>query len=506
MRLLKIFLLAIAAVILFSCSSSDEPEDAFAAVRNMGVGWNLGNTLDTWLRYGPDGTDWEAWETGWGQPVTTPELLLMMKAAGFDAVRVPVTWGVHMDPAGKVCDEWMNRVHEVVDYVLDAGMYCIVNVHHDTGERKDAWVVADMDAYNLSKERYEYLWKQVAEEFRDYGYKLLFESYNEILDKGENWCFPADEGSYDAVNAYAKSFVDVVRSTGSNNRYRNLVINTYAAFNGEGSWSPKMKEPLKRLELPEDVESGHLIFQVHTYMDVTDVANAKARVDDMYEGLQEYLVSKGAPVIIGEWGTSNPGNEPDYIHKRDNVLEYAEHFVRKAKEYGMATFYWMGLSNYFCRSIPAFNEPALAETIVKAHHGQEHVGVYPVPEDFDLDYMVVFREQWTELSLVSASVSIDDYAGVKLVLNPDTVGDMSVKMYAQTGDDVYFPVTSAETFYEFDYSRLGPECRKVTLMNMSKGAHSTVIDEVRLVRKDGSEEFVDIRPLWGCLVEIITYN
>ena len=172
----------------------------------------------------------------------------------------------------------------------------------------------------------------------------------------------------------------------------------------------------------------------------------------------------------------------------------------------MATFYWMGLSNYFCRSIPAFNEPALAETIVKAHHGQEHVGVYPVPEDFDLDYMVVFREQWTELSLVSASVSIDDYAGVKLVLNPDTVGDMSVKMYAQTGDDVYFPVTSAEAFYEFDYSRLGPECRKVTLMNMSKGAHSTVIDQVRLVRKDGSEEFVDIRPLWGCLVEIITYN
>ena len=116
MRFLKIFLLNIAAAVFFSCSSAtDAPEDAFAAVRNMGVGWNLGNTLDTWLRYGPDGTDWKAWETGWGQPVTTPELLLMMKDAGFGAVRVPVTWGVHMDPAGKVCDEWMDRVHEVVD-------------------------------------------------------------------------------------------------------------------------------------------------------------------------------------------------------------------------------------------------------------------------------------------------------------------------------------------------------------------------------------------------------
>ena len=68
-----------------------------------------------------------------GQAVTTPALIAMMRDAGFGAIRVPVSWGVHMDADGKVYDEWMNRVQEVVDYVLDAGLYCIINVHHDTG-------------------------------------------------------------------------------------------------------------------------------------------------------------------------------------------------------------------------------------------------------------------------------------------------------------------------------------------------------------------------------------
>ena len=64
--------------------------------------------------------------------------MLMMKNAGFGAVRVPVTWGIHMDASGKVFDAWMDRVHEVVGYVLDAGMYCILNVHHDTGADESA--------------------------------------------------------------------------------------------------------------------------------------------------------------------------------------------------------------------------------------------------------------------------------------------------------------------------------------------------------------------------------
>ena len=139
---------------------SDDPQDtpeyndngwekADEAIKNMGLGWNLGNTLDACdFSKGFGAADWRAWETCWGQPVTSPELLQMIKNAGFGAVRVPVTWKGHLDAKGKVDATWMSRVKEVVDYVLDAGMYCIVNVHHDTGvDEKNAWLVASIKKY-----------------------------------------------------------------------------------------------------------------------------------------------------------------------------------------------------------------------------------------------------------------------------------------------------------------------------------------------------------------------
>ena len=97
-----------------------EFETSFEAITNMGVGWNLGNTLEPVWTGDTDGRDWRRWETGWGQSVTTQSLMNMMKNAGFGAIRVPVSWGVHMDADGKVYEEWMNRVNEVVDYVLNA--------------------------------------------------------------------------------------------------------------------------------------------------------------------------------------------------------------------------------------------------------------------------------------------------------------------------------------------------------------------------------------------------
>ena len=82
-------------------------EDAASAVRNMGAGWNLGNTLDTnsgdadnmWIEAYTDRTP-AAYETGWGQPVTTRRLIHMFKDAGFGACRregVSPLGQVHLD-------------------------------------------------------------------------------------------------------------------------------------------------------------------------------------------------------------------------------------------------------------------------------------------------------------------------------------------------------------------------------------------------------------------------
>ena len=113
-----------------------EFESAVSAVKNMKIGWNLVNTLDSYVQPEEawfDITSCEAWETAWGNLMTKPELLKMIRKAGFNTMRIPVTWFVHADSQGNIDAEWMKRVHEVVDYVIDQGMYCILNTHHDTG-------------------------------------------------------------------------------------------------------------------------------------------------------------------------------------------------------------------------------------------------------------------------------------------------------------------------------------------------------------------------------------
>lgn len=360
-------------------------ETAAEAVKNMGVGWNLGNTLDA--NNGGACPDIVQSETMWGQPITKPELMKMMKEAGFGAIRVPVTWYPHMDISGKVDEAWMARVQEVVDYVIDNEMYCILNVHHDTGEGT-MWLHASTSTYNSVRERYECLWKQIAETFKDYGEKLLFESYNEMLDEYNSWCFASFAApnnynaataadSYDAINQYAQSFVDVVRATGGNNVRRNLIVNTYGACNGGGHWNTHLQDPVKEMKLPTDTTVGHIAFEVHAY---PTLASGKNETDDMLSQLNTYLLPK-APVIIGEWGTSNVDKaETDYAKDPEKYLEFVQYFVEKTKAKGIATFYWMGLSNGQYRSLPAFNQPDIAKAIVQAYHGNTDSFKYPTIE------------------------------------------------------------------------------------------------------------------------------
>ena len=381
---------------------SEGYETAFSAVANMRIGWNLGNTMDThsgsvdnmWLEKGNRSVT--SYETGWGQPVTTRELIHMFKKAGFNAIRVPVTWYPHYGAVVLNSDgiwdkstwagfginkQWMARVKEIVDYVIDEGMYCILNVHHDTGAASTTWLVADVKEYENYKTRYETLWEKIATEFKDYDDHLLFEAYNEMLDTYNSWCFAsfATPNSYDAsvansaynaINKYAQSFVDVVRGTGGNNERRNLIVTTYGACCGEGSWNSHLVDPLKNMKMPTDNVSEHIIFEVHSYPDIKNLNSVKSSVDDMISKLQTHLVSKGAPVIFGEWGPSGIDND-DYTKYHDNLLAFAQYFVEKTKAAGMGTFYWMGLSSEADRSVPRWTQGDLKDAIVKGYYGAD---------------------------------------------------------------------------------------------------------------------------------------
>lgn len=515
MRLLFTFFMS-AAMLFCNEAKAQDFETASVAVKNMGVGWNLGNTLDAFNQSITDVSSSAYWgqqglesENYWGQPTTKPELMAMMKNAGFSAIRVPVTWFNHMDSEGNVDAAWMARVKEVVDCVLEQGLYCIINVHHDTGANSDEakhWLHASGTSYTSNKNRYENLWRQIATQFKDYGEKLLFESYNEMLDDYSSWCFASFATSsnynssvatdaYNAINNYAQSFVNVVRGTGGNNAKRNLIVNTYGACSGGGTWNSHLQDPLKQMKKPTG-ESNHIIFEVHSYPSISNLSNAKNEVDEMFSSINQHLVSKGAPVIIGEWGTSNVDNGSDYNNNRANMILFLDYFVKKAKEFNYATFYWMGLSDGSSRSLPVFNQPDLAEAIVKAYHGNTDGYVYPTRGDYETVYDVTFNNQWSELNLINGSISTSIYTGLELELEEKpATGAFQFKAYPST---ITQPIATAKSTFMFT-SAMGSTINRITLQSCQAG-NSTVVKKAYLIRKDGTKEEAEISAFWGCTV------
>jgi len=340
----------------------DDPfETSFELVENLKMGYNLGNTLDA----NPWGDWWDPstktiadWETSWGQPLTTQEIIDAIAEKGFNIIRVPVTWYPHMDADDNVSAEWMNRVEEVVKYVLNAGCYCILNVQHDNGAadgRTDggAWLYADIDDYPTLTVRYQKLWKQIAEHFKNYDEHLIFESFNEILNKSYSWTAPssATDGAYQAINKLQQDFVNVVRASGGNNQYRNLAVTTYAA-------TGTSDVALQAFELPDDPSSNHLYLSIHSY-DPYNFCNynagknqdgseydyniyvfnedCEATIDGVFTRVSKRASEVGIPFIFGEFGAI------DESKSMSERIKYAKYLKTKFQQYETAGLWWMGL-------------------------------------------------------------------------------------------------------------------------------------------------------------------
>ena len=521
-RLLTISMIA-ASVTTMQAQSFETAQEA---VTNMGVGWNLGNTLEAHAKKpNPDidsywGQEGLESENDWGQPNTKPDVFKMMKEAGFGAIRIPVTWYNHMDKDGNVNAEWMARVKQVVDYALAQDLYCIINVHHDTGAdeagKHVSWIKAEGANYEKNKSKFEKLWLQIATEFKDYDQKLLFESYNEMLDKYSSWNYATSNKSggyneteamdaYKAINDYAQSFVNVVRGTEGNNGVRNLVVNTYGACCG-GKWGSNELPmgPIREMKLPDDVTSNHLIFQIHSYpgLKPNNLAAIKTQVTTMMSDLKTFLAAKGAPVIVGEWGTLNDDSDVNYNNNKTNYLDFCKHFVTEAKNNGIITFYWMGLSDGSNRSLPVFHQPDLAETIVKAYRGSTEGYKYPVRSDIigDIVTVVDFKQVWSEVYLYNNTINTNTYKAIELELDaaPES-GVLKFKVYKNNGDGVNVDITTAKSKMTFT-SAMGNNLQKVTLQCFSN-TYQTKVKSAYLVKNDDTKEQLYLTPFWGCSVD-----
>ena len=335
-------------------------EDASNAMK---IGLNLYNTMEA---YG-DWFDWtgdpiETFQTCWNNPLVTADWFNAVKANGFNAVRIPVTWFPHTDENFQVTEKWMNRVEEVVKYGLDAGLYVILNVHHDTGD--GGWLAADLSNIDEISEKYVNLWTQIATRFEQYDDHLLFESYNEILDKNNNWA-NVEGDAYIAVNKLAQTFVNTIRGLGGNNGHRNLIVNTYAA--------QCSSDVLEKFEIPTDQITDHLMVQVHNYhpddfcREITklkddeeppvwteDFQNELAAELDV---LIDYYDTYHVPIIIGEFAADEKVAE-------EERAKYAEFMVTYCRQNAnISLFYW---ENIIDRTTFQPTYPTLMNALLKA--------------------------------------------------------------------------------------------------------------------------------------------
>ena len=159
--------------------------------------------------------------------------------AGYNTVRIPVTWGNMINDDGSIKEVWMSRVQEIVDYCISQDMYVILNVHHDDVAKDGGWLNVGSDDIDPIEYKYELVWKTIANRFKNYDEHLIFESMNEVscMDYDESMKNSADATNFDRpiIMNFNQLFVNAVRSTGSNNTKRWLTAVDHYASTGTAS-------------------------------------------------------------------------------------------------------------------------------------------------------------------------------------------------------------------------------------------------------------------------------
>lgn len=307
-------------------------------ITSLGLGWNLGNSLDA-----PEG------ETAWGNPTVTQELFRAVGDAGFDLVRIPVTWSMNTGdgPDFTIEPAFLERVEQVVGYAQAEGLYAIINLHHDGADEyagvewltlNDAEGAVTPENNDAVRARFVALWTQIAAHFQDHGEGLLFESMNEIHDGYD----APDPAYYDIINDLNQQFVDVVRASGGKNAERHLVVPGY---------NTNIDYTLAGFVAPSDPTENRLILSVHFY-DPWNFAGAATTntwgaaspgndgwgqedwVTGQFDKLKTAFIDTGLPMILGEYGAVHQTGYEDYRRY------YMEYVTKAAKDRTILPVVW----------------------------------------------------------------------------------------------------------------------------------------------------------------------
>ena len=346
---------------------TDGSEDltALELSRLMGNGINLGNTMEAYGR--PElgiNADTSKYETFWGQPVTTEEMIAGMKNSGFDSIRIPVAWTNMMDYENgdyTIADAYLDRVDELITYAINNGMYVIINDHWD-GSWWGMFGSATEETRETAFTMYTSMWTQLAERYHDYDESLIFESGNEELGNRLNDTdICKDSGSlsedecYEMTNRINQTFVDTVRATGGNNADRFLLI---AGYNTNIA-----KTCDDRFKMPKDTIPDKLLVSVHYYdpwnycgTDSGTQWGTHGEYETQNADLKKMtkFTEQGYGVIIGEYGVL----AKDDGTLKDSITAYTENLLDNCDLYNFVPMLW-DTSTFFVRSELTFSDDDL---------------------------------------------------------------------------------------------------------------------------------------------------
>lgn len=320
---------------------------SFEISKLMYTGWNVGNSLDA---YKENYTGLET-EIAWGNAKITKHMIDNVHNSGFRTLRIPVSWGQHTRSEGnlqyKIDEAWLNRVREVVDYAIDNDMFVILNIHHDNGDQWNHPYFWPSNAYKDQSIRYvTEIWTQVAEYFKDYDQRLIFETLNEprlVGDANEWWFWPVDNPNQSGVveaigviNEMNQAALDAIRNNGNEtNKDRMVLVPGYDA-SPDGAMSNKFI-------LPTDQSANRIGIEVHAYRPTELCLSGdrlyfqesdKQTIRDVLSPLYERYIKQQIPVVIDETSISDKGQGDE------TRLQWFEAFYGIAKEFEMPCVLW----------------------------------------------------------------------------------------------------------------------------------------------------------------------
>ncbi|MBT2289669.1 cellulase family glycosylhydrolase [Paenibacillus albidus] len=317
-----------------------------AYVEDMQPGWNLGNTLDA------TGAD----ETSWGNPRVTKKLIQQIAAQGYKSIRIPVTWEQHMGaaPDYTIDKAYLDRVEEVVGWALDAKLYVMINVHHDSW----LWVSSMEPKHDEVLARYNAAWTQIADRFKDKSAKLMFESINEPrFSEGGT----TDETKMtEMLKELNTSFHTIVRSSGGQNDSRPLVLPGVET-------SPTQERINELYKTITELNDPNLIATVHYYgfwpfsVNIagytTFEKDTKNDIIQTFDNVYNTFVAKGIPVIVGEYGLLGFDKNTGVIEQGEK-LKFFEFLTYYLKEKKITTMLWDN-GQHFNRTTYKWSDPEL---------------------------------------------------------------------------------------------------------------------------------------------------